>query len=300
MKMNPFSTFRPGAGDYSSYAGWIGYHLYYENKFIVGRTSEDDHNIRVLDYANNNLIYSNHIYDGITGISLWDSTSETKIAYNEIHNHSAQGFEIYNDVSADIYGNLVYDNRYSMRLFKMQDGQRLLNIYRNRFYNLPGIADHIYFDPSPGSSDESYHQIYIYHNSFAGARNAFLMVIGSAMRRVYILNNIISSPYAYNSETRLGEKRDVQIFDYNWVGGEFVGLRGWFGGNNVLAWNQRLWNDATMPDFLLPPDSNSRNAGIDLSRPFTVDGTTYAPLPGMTPGYFSGSRPDIGAFQHAR
>ena len=39
------------------------------------------------------------------------------------------------------------------------------------------------------------------------------------MRRTYIVNNILSSPYAYNSETNLGEKRDVKVFDYNWVGG---------------------------------------------------------------------------------
>jgi len=52
-----------------------------------------------------------------------------------------------------------------------------------------------------------------------------------------------------------------------------------------------------MPDFLLPAGSSSRNAGIDLSKRFTIDGTTYDPLPGMTPGYFSGSRPDLGALQ---
>ena len=37
--------------------------------------------------------------------------------------------------------------------------------------------------------------------------------------------------------------------------------------------------------------------GLDLSRSFTVVGRTYPGLPGMAPGYFSGSRPDAGALQ---
>jgi Right handed beta helix region len=300
LKMNRSDTFRPGAGD-NSYAGWITYHLYYENKFLVGRTSEDDHNIRIWNRANSNWIYSNHIYDAITGISLWNDTSETKIAYNEIHNHSAQAFELYPDASADIYGNIIYDNKYSMRLFSIQEGQRRLHIYGNRFYNPPGFGDHFFFNAWPNFYVDSIAEIYFYHNSIAGGRNAFLMAgfnWGLGLRRTYILNNILSSQYIYNSETNLSEKRDVQVFDYNWVGGEFVGLKDWFGDHNILAWPQRQWNDATMPDFLLPSASSSRNAGIDLSRPFTIDGRTYDPLPGMTPGYFSGSRPDMGAFQH--
>ena len=99
-------------------------------------------------------------------------------------------------------------------------------------------------------------EIYFYHNSIAGGRNALLMAgfnWGYGMRRTYIINNILSSLYAYNSETNLGEKRDVQVFDYNWVGGEFVGPRGWFGNSNILAWPQKQWNDSTLPDFLLPP-----------------------------------------------
>lgn len=299
LKMNRSFTYWPGAGD-DSYDGWITYHLYYENKFLIGRTAEDDHNIRVWNRANGNLIYGNHIYYGITGISLWYDTSETKIAFNEIHNHSGQAFELYPDANAEIYDNMMYDNKYSMRLFSIQDGRRRLYIHGNRFYNPAGFGDHIFFNASSSSYVDSNAEIYFYHNSIAGGRNAFLLAgfnSGYGMRRTYILNNILSSRYAYNSETNLGEKRDVQVFDYNWVGGEFIGPRGWFGSSNVLAWPQKQWNDSTLPDFLLPPGSSSRNAGIDLSKPFTLDGNTYGPLPGMTPGYFSGSRPDIGALQ---
>src|SRR5262249_15692153 len=35
MKMNGLGNYKPGAGD-NSYAGWITYHLYHVNKFLIG------------------------------------------------------------------------------------------------------------------------------------------------------------------------------------------------------------------------------------------------------------------------
>jgi hypothetical protein len=37
--------------------------------------------------------------------------------------------------------------------------------------------------------------------------------------------------------------------------------------------------------------------GLDLSQPFTLRGMSYSPLPGMTPGYYSGQLPTLGAVQ---
>jgi len=55
-----------------------------------------------------------------------------------------------------------------------------------------------------------------------------------------------------------------------------------------------------VPDFALPSGSDARSAGIDLSRSFTIAEIAYAALPGMTAGYFSGSKPDLGALQGAQ
>jgi len=295
MKMNGLGNFRPGAGD-NSYAGWITYHLYHENKFIVGATTEDDHNVRVVD-ANDNEVYSNHMSESIVGIILWDGTVGTKIYNNNIHNHSGQGFEIYR-ASAAIFDNLVYDNKYNMRFFNLQEGNRRCDIYRNRFYNPPGIADHIFLGCSLNRNSEA--EIYFYHNSIAGGRDAFLLADfepGYGMPKTYIVNNIISAACAYNSDTTLNEKNSVGLFDYNWIGGAFMGVRKWYGKNNILAWTRKMWSDATLPNFALFSGSDGRGAGIDVSGPVAIDGRTYVALPGMTPGYFSGSRPDLGAFQ---
>ncbi len=298
MKMNGLGSFKPGVGD-DTYAGWITYHLYHVNKFLVGGTTEDDHNIRIWDQANNNEVYSNHLFESIVGIRLWDETSGNKIYNNTIHNHSGQGFEIYR-ASAVIYDNLVYDNKYNMRLFNLQEGYRRLDIYRNRFYNPPGTADHIFFNAWAWMNRDSEAEIYFYHNSVAGGRDAFLMAEfspGYGMPKTYIVNNIISADCVYNTETTLQEKRNMGLFDYNWLGGASMGFRKWYGSNNIIAWNRKVWNDTTLPDFALPAGSDARSSGIDVSRPFTIAGITYPALPGMTAGYFSGSKPDLGALQ---
>jgi parallel beta-helix repeat protein len=298
MKMNGLSNFQPGCAS-DSYAGWITYHLYHENKFIVGATTEDDHNVTIWDRGNNNEIYSNHMWEGIVGIRLWDETSGNKIYNNKIHNHSGQGFEIYR-ASAVIFDNLVYDNKYNMRLFNLQAGYRRLDIYRNRFHNPRGFADHVFFNAWNWVNKDSEAEIYFYHNSIAGGRNAFLIADfnpGYGMPKTYIVNNIISADCVYNTENTLEAKRDVGLFDYNWLGGASMGYRKWYGSSNVIAWNRKMWNDATLPDFALPSGSDARSVGIDLSKPFTIAGITYVALPGMTAGYFSGSKPDLGVPQ---
>jgi hypothetical protein len=52
-------------------------------------------------------------------------------------------------------------------------------------------------------------------------------------------------------------------------------------------------------DFAPPADSPVLGRGIDLSRAVTLGGTSVGPLPGMTPGYFRGGWPDLGAVQVA-
>jgi hypothetical protein len=56
-----------------------------------------------------------------------------------------------------------------------------------------------------------------------------------------------------------------------------------------------MWDDAALPDFQLPANSAARNAGIDLSKSFNINGKIYAALPGMDLGYFKGTYPDLGA-----
>ena len=67
-----------------------------------------------------------------------------------------------------------------------------------------------------------------------------------------------------------------------------------------LKASQNIWNRnglPGLPDLTLAPGSPALEAGIDVSRPFTVKGKTYPALPGFGPGYFKGKAPAAGALQ---
>jgi hypothetical protein len=73
----------------------------------------------------------------------------------------------------------------------------------------------------------------------------------------------------------------------------------WYGGHN-LNQSSPLWDLSVVPDFSLESDSIAIDAGIDVSKSFTINGTTYDSLPGMEPGYFLGDGPDMGAVEYNR
>ena len=88
------------------------------------------------------------------------------------------------------------------------------------------------------------------------------------------------------------------LFDYNWMGGASMGYPALVMAATIsLPGRGRCGTTLLFRILSFPSGSDARSAGIDLSRPFTIAGITYAALPGMVPGYFSGSRPDLGALQ---
>jgi hypothetical protein len=95
----------------------------------------------------------------------------------------------------------------------------------------------------------------------------------------------------------------VGVYDYNAVTPPHVAYPAydpgaWFGAHNVRL-GAAIWGLTSIPDFSLSVGSSAIDAGIDLSQSFTVEGTTYPALPGMTGGYYQGSAPDIGAYEYA-
>ena len=67
-----------------------------------------------------------------------------------------------------------------------------------------------------------------------------------------------------------------------------------------LKSSQTIWNKNDLPglpDLTLSPGSPALEAGLDVSRPFTVKGKTYPAMPGFAPGYFKGKAPAAGALQ---
>ena len=211
----------------------------------------------------------------------------------------------------------MYDCNINMRIHHVdeprQTAQRSLYVYRNRFYNRPDVGAHIYFhymNKKPSPPGYLHAEVYLYQNSFCGGLVG-LSLSGWAdenggLPKGLLVNNVISSGVAISAAmTFIAQPGMFGGVDYNWLGGAFktrntghdYSKAQWYGKHNIFVKGGRMWDPEKMPDFRLPAKSPALHAGIDLSRPFSVQGKPYKPLPGMKPGYFTGKAPNLGAVQ---
>jgi hypothetical protein len=61
-----------------------------------------------------------------------------------------------------------------------------------------------------------------------------------------------------------------------------------------------IWNKKDLPglpDLTLAANSPALESGVDISKPFTVNGKKFPAFPGFAPGYFKGKAPAAGALQ---
>ncbi|MHB9030605.1 MAG: right-handed parallel beta-helix repeat-containing protein, partial [Candidatus Latescibacterota bacterium] len=282
--------------------------IYNVFKFISGNGGSDDRGILIQKAGEGNIISDNHILQGLIGVSC-SGTRNLEVRGNIIHGMSSIGIlTIAGLVDARFHDNLVYDCNINLRLHHLNepgDRDRREYHYRNCYYHADNQGVHIFTHYNPGGMppDSRTPEIFLYHNSFSGGIRA-IQISGYAydnggLPRMHILNNIFSSAMFFNaSKNFITDAGMIGSCDYNWAGGSFYhGTPAWFGQHNIAAEGQRFWNSGTEPDFRITPDSPARAAGIDLSKPFTLGSKVFEPLPGMTPGYFSGAAPDIGALQ---
>jgi parallel beta-helix repeat protein len=262
-------NFPPGDRDPSSYPRIVNRHQYDENKFIVGETDTNDASIMVAGGAQDTTITGNEIYNGMLGIQISETTTNTLIINNTIHNFSDTGIYIYPDsASIQATGNLFYDSDHHFRINNMHRDMTVY-IYANRFhepnYNgQGGGGKHVHF--SPDTSQTIIAQIWVYHNSFAGGGWACDVGFEGTvpnLSQVHIINNLISTDGLTSGPNPSGWEVTSNYFD-------------------------KLWYSNTIPDFVLPADHKARSSGIDLSS---------RGLPGMTAAYYQDGKPDIGAIQ---
>ncbi len=283
-------------------------HLYLDLYYALGNS---DFGAILSASGDNNEIRDNHIFGGAVGVYC-SKTKGANVHHNIINNMYGAGITTRDGVvDGEFHDNLIFDCNYNIRVQNYnaaKDNERSEYYYRNLFYEPEGIGVHIYVHYLAGDwpPETKHPEILFYHNSFAGG----LAVIqpsayagkNGGMENTRILNNIFSSPlfcrFCYHGGFD-SIKSMVGSFDYNWVGSTYPGgVPAWFGEHNVKAEGSRLWQTDRMPDFRLTSDSPARGKGIDLSRPFNVQGETFGPLPGMKAGYFTGAAPDLGALQY--
>jgi len=302
MEMGRLSDYAPGAwSGGTEYSRGICEHIYNVYKHEVGRgtwSPDDDRGVDLRGAGEGNEVYGNDIFDSLGAVML-TNVSDVRVYGNEIHAMSSGCILVAEGVrNGMIHDNLVYDCSMNMRFHELNSEiPREVYVFRNRFYQPGNVGSHSYWHWATETATPSYFpEIYIYHNSYAGGSTVFAFSAwapdNGGVPSAWFINNVLSGrrPWSYAS--------NIGIFDYNWVGGTVPDPAEWYGADNITADGEAMWDPASLPDFYLPEGSPARESGIDLSRPFTIDGETHDPLPGMEPGYFAFSAPDRGAVQH--
>ena len=147
--------------------------------------------------------------------------------------------------------------------------------------------------------------LWIYHNSFSGGNATLTISDITTMPGFYALNNVISHSREMapaikvqfgEVDPRTGEAPEqgsleqIGAFDYNAISSQIWG----YGEHNQIG-IPPIWDDSQIErGFVIPDGHPAKASGIDVSRPFVIDGRTYGPLPGFEPGYFQGAAPDMG------
>ncbi len=308
--------------------------LYLIFKYIIGTASSDDIGVRT--FGKNTKILDNIILQGLIGIStngpgveaaenvvremssvgiLTVSGTVGTFHHNIItncgiplrvhhlrHKNARREEYHYNNlfVQARHGGSQVYVH--STSFYKTDDAVNFEKRINKR--NRP---EYYYKDNPPAPVDAG--KIHIYHNTFwGGADRAPHVDLAYLQRRFrmpmpfFVVNNIykdcyrlhsasheLTGPnllYTFAGDVPAAERRDPAVPKVNKV--------------VPASQTEKLWNKKDipgLPDVTLAAGSPALEAGVDVSRPFTVRGKNYPALPGFKPGYFKGKAPAAGALQ---
>lgn len=285
-----FDPYWPGEWDRSSpdYPQVVAAHIYNENKFCVGRTTEDDTGV-YLNSGPGNTVRDCHLHAGVVGVRC-EGGSDHWIEGNLFEGLGAQAIWLVSGArSATVFGNEFRDAEHHIRIQSMQSpSARTYYIGNNAFWQPrpeSQSAKHINtsFEGVDGTTVAAVAEIWVYHNSFAGGGWAVDAgrVSGTTkhtLPKLRILNNLCSS---YGIASSGGNAPGV--FAYNWVrrNPSYPDAE----EGNVYGDGTRMWDDSVPPDFVIPETAYGATAAegaLDVSQPFVLDSVTYPPLPGVT------------------
>lgn len=283
-----FDPYWPGEGDRTSadYALVVKAHIYNENKFCVGRTTEDDTGV-YLNSGPGNQVVGCTIHDGVVGVRC-EGGGGHLLDGNQIARMSAQGIWLVDGAaSALILRNQFEDADHLIRIQACQSTRtRQYCIGLNTFWQPRPDSQspkhlHTSFEGCDGTTVQSTAVLWVYHNSFAGGGWAIDAgrTSGDTQHTLPLLrcvNNICSS---YGIASSGGNAPGV--WAYNWsTRSSYPDAE----EGNVWGDGTRLWDDTTCPDFQIPATplgATAATGALDVAQAFTLDGVLYPPLPGV-------------------
>lgn len=310
---------------YSDPGAWqngstIRENLYLLSKFLMGQGSTFEYGIALIDCGASNVVSGNHVFKGLgSGIELWNYlygyTPQTNslVFGNTIENQTSVGVMFSEgQVGTQFYDNHVSDCNLNMRFHHLDvdvESNRLVYIYRNTYWLPNGVGDHVFMfaDNNNGTTDQP--TFWVYHNSFSGGAGAVsdngYAVDNGGHTNIHFLNNVFSGmPYFNTSSIGLPfwtNSAMMGLFDYNLVMPPAVTYPSatnpaWFGAHNIRRQTAEWVNNVAMTFQLT--DLLGLNAAIDVTKPFSIGGTTYPALP-VTAAQKVGSGWDMGALEYS-
>ncbi len=308
--------------------------LYLIFKYIIGTSSSDDVGVRT--FGKNTQILDNCILQGLIGIStngpgieaagnvvremssvgiLTVSGTVGRFHHNIITNcgiplrihhlrHKRMKREEfhYNNlfIQARHGGSQVYVH--SSSFYKTDD-----DVNFEKKVDKRNRVEYVYKENPPAPVDPG--KIHIYHNTFWGgadrAPHVDLRYLHKRFRTpmpFFVVNNIYKDCYRLSTVSHLltgpnllytfagdvpaAERREADVPKFNKV--------------VPAAQTGNIWNKKDLPglpDLTLAANSPALESGVDISRPFTVNGKKFPAFPGFAPGYFKGKAPAAGALQ---
>jgi len=315
MTNNYLSSYTPGAwADGTEYIHGVHRHLYEFGKQRIGTGDSGDADQAVFHAGgprDNITVHDNIITNCINGI--WQSGSNNHAYNNYIEGTSS--IAIYfgeGAINASAYDNYIVNSNIPFRFGYVDNTTypgRTNYVYRNKIY-IPDAGELIYihYGPSRGVSTT---QAYFYHNSIickTGLECSYYAGDHAEGTGFMFVNNIISvSGDNTAGWSGMATQSDLFKFYYNWMGGTYYGAESLPGDISVWATDPSNLNNvgATFWDHSIdPPDFTNISgtevidAGIDVSKTFTLGGVNYSALPGIASDDYYGDAPDLGAWEY--
>jgi len=306
-----YTTYTPGAweGGYVLGASWpyatkVSQHIYGRNKGLIG--DSDSKSRAFLINGNNTEISNNTMTNQVVKIQIYTGVG-VQVFGNTLQNGSSVGFYWQGQSSGTlhIYDNTVINVNIPFRANAMQnppDSTFTGYFYRNKIWTLPQIGSFSDLQTYGANAPTTVPQtLYFYHNTHIGGYATAVFDTNIKMPRVLWVNNLMQGSATgvvyqnWGCCTMQNSSDGLAGWDYNWT---YAGTRyawAWDFSHNVNS-NSKIFDDRSVPTTWVP-SSSALGAGVDISRTFSVGGVTYSPLPGFSPGYFSGGAPNIGAVQ---
>jgi hypothetical protein len=305
--MYGFNDFGPWIGYGSPSAlvkkRWRAYH--WAKKYEYASTAKA---VSLVCTGPGNVIVGNHVHNGSVGISIGlhvakPPASGTIVASNNVHNMSSVGLTIDGGhTDTKIHDNFVQSANIAFRWQNVnatQASARQVHFYRNRSLMDANYGIHNYWHHL-ANAGTAIPTVWYYHNSASGGYlwTSFLDVFlpYDGLSKVHFVNNILSASSPMGATSKfLADAGAIGSFDYNFVRASSF-KASWAGSRNILT-TSYAWQPTSLVSFGVDSVPVVVGAGLDLSKQFKLRGISYAALPGMSPGYFKGTAPDLGAIQ---